>query len=67
MLWLTTYAIRICGRKSDVLIKILCHSITMSITKFVWTEFNVTIQEELVGTKLFDLSEVKWLFSYKIY
>ena len=43
--------IEICIRKYLVLIKTLCYSVTMVITKFVGAEFDREVQEELFDIK----------------
>ena len=45
--------IEICIRKFRVLIKTLCYSVTMVITKFVGAEFDREVQEELFAIKCF--------------
>ena len=52
-----TYAHKNCIIKYPILIKTLCYSVTMAITKFVQVEFYRAVQEELLDIKFIDFGE----------
>ena len=50
--------IEICVRKYHVLIRTLCYSVTVAITKLVRAEFDRAVQEELFDIKFIGFVKV---------